>query len=152
MTLGAYAAALVATLALAAYLTPAHWWRQLNARALSVVAIGTWGIGSAILWLAHGAAPAMAATPATSGVAQIAALAAPVANDARSYRVREALNIREGKGTGTRRIAVAPAGTEVRTTGVRDGDWWQVRATIGGDAVSGWASGLWLRRADEARR
>ncbi len=40
LTVAAYAAAMVVTLALAAYLTPAHWWRQLNARALSVVAIG----------------------------------------------------------------------------------------------------------------
>jgi len=152
LTVAAYAAALVATLALAAYLTPAHWWRQLNARALSVVAIGTWGIGSAILWLAQGATPAMAATPATGGVAQITAVAPAEEGSARTYRVREALNIREGKGTGTRRVAVAPEGSDVHTTGLRDGDWWQVRATIGGEDVTGWASSLWLRRADESRR
>ncbi len=30
-------------------------------------------------------------------------------------------------------------------------DWWQVRATVDGEAVEGWASSLWLRRADEGR-
>jgi hypothetical protein len=29
------------------------------------------------------------------------------------------------------------------------GDWWQVKASVDGKPVSGWASSLWLRRADE---
>jgi hypothetical protein len=46
-----------------------------------------------------------------------------------------------------------PAGATVTTTGARDGDWWQVRATFGGAApVEGWVSSLWLRRAEEAHR
>lgn len=150
LALAAFGAALVVTLVLAAYLTPANWWRQLNLRALSVVAIGTWGIGSALLWLAQGVSPAMAsspAVPATLGVAPIAASSAQEA--ATIFRVRDDLNIRAGKGTGARRIAVAPAGTELATTGVRDGDWWQVTATVNGREVNGWASSLWLRRADE---
>ncbi len=44
---------------------------------------------------------------------------------------------------------MVPAGTVVTTTGARDGDWWQVRAQVGGKEVRGWSSSLWLRRADE---
>ena len=34
-------------------------------------------------------------------------------------------------------------------TGRREGDWWQVRADVDGKSWQGWASSLWLRRADE---
>ena len=150
LAIAAFGLALVVTLVLAAWLTPRHWWRQLNARALAIVALGTWGIGTLVLSLAQpeGAMVAMATTPATTGVARFAMLA-PGAG--RSYRVHEDLNLREGKGTGTRRIAVVPAGTVVTTTGAGDGDWWQVSMQLGGKEVRGWSSSLWLRRADEAR-
>ena len=149
LSLAAFCAALVVTLVLAAYLTPAHWWRQLNMRALSVVAIGTWGIGTALLWLAQGVSPAMAsalAAPATLGVAPITAGAGPASG---VFKVRDDLNIRAGTGTGARRLAVAPAGTQLAATGAQDGDWWQVRASVNGREVTGWVSSLWLRRADE---
>jgi len=42
-----------------------------------------------------------------------------------------------------------PAGSRVVATGRTEGDWWQVRASIDGVEVEGWASSLWLRRADE---
>lgn len=141
---------LVLTLVLAAFLTPAHWWRQLNARALGIVGLGTWGIASVVMWLAQGHSPQMmahAAAPATAGVARIAAA---LPETRRSYRVRDDLNLRAGKGTGAARIAVVPAGSVVTTTGVRDGDWWQVSARIAGKDVQGWSSSLWLRRADES--
>lgn len=153
LSLAAFGAALVVTLVLAAYLTPAHWWRQLNMRALSVVAIGTWSIGTALLWLAQGMSPAMAsalAAPATLGVAPITAGAAQATAPASGvFKVRDDLNIRAGTGTAARRLAVAPAGTQLAATGARDGDWWQVRASVNGREVTGWVSSLWLRRADE---
>ena len=131
-TLAVYAAALIATLVLAALLTPAHWWKRPNLRAMTFVALGTWGIASLLLFLMPGTPPAMLA-------------------EVRSYRVHEDLNLRAGKGTGARRIAVVPAGALVTTTGMRDGDWWQVSARVDGKEVRGWSSSLWLRRADERR-
>jgi hypothetical protein len=130
----AVAIGLLVTLVLAAWLTPARWWRQLNMRALAIVGLGTWGIASLVLWLAQ--APAMP-------------MAAALPDAGRSFRVYDDLNLRADKGTGARRIAVVPAGTVVTTTGARDGDWWQVSARVGGKEVRGWSSSLWLRRADE---
>ncbi len=149
LAIAAFGFAFVATLVLAAWLTPAHWWRQLNARALAVVAVGTWAIGSIVLWLAQSSAPTptLAAAPATMGLAPLS-VAAPGAGT--SYRVHEDLNLRAAKGTGARRIAVVPAGSVVTTTGTGDGDWWQVSTRVGGKEVRGWSSSLWLRRADEA--
>lgn len=139
LMIGALAAGLIATLVLAAWLTPSHWWRQLNLRALTFVGLGTWAIASLVLWLAPAPAPmVVAATPAA------------VPDARRSYRVYEDLNLRAEKGTAARRIAVVPAGTVVTATGARDGDWWQLSAQVGGKDVRGWSSSLWLRRADEA--
>jgi hypothetical protein len=142
LSIAAVAIALLLTLMLAAWLTPAHWWRQLNARALAVVGLGTWAIASLILWLAPASAPAVAATPGM-------AISANLRDAGRSYRVHEDLNLRTAIGTGSERIAVVPAGTMVTTTGVRQGDWWQVRARVDGKSVEGWSSSLWLRRANE---
>ena len=144
LTIAAYAAGLVATLILAAFLTPSRWWQRPNVRALTIVAGGTWGIGTLLMGLAQ--APALAATP----LAAPALLAAPVSTG-RTFRVRDDLNLRTGQGIGAQRIAVVPAGTLVTTTGLREGDWWQVTARVGGRDVSGWSSSLWLRRADESR-
>lgn len=147
--LAAYGFGLVATLALAQKLTPARWWRRLNARALAIVAAGTWAIGSLVMWLAPptAQAPLLAASPLTTGIAPL--LVAPGAGT--SYRVHEDLNLRAAKGTGARRIAVVPAGSVVTTTGTGDGDWWQVTTRVDGKQVRGWSSSLWLRRADEAK-
>jgi hypothetical protein len=115
------------------------------------VAGGTWGIGSLLMALLPTLAPgdAMAAVqghrPALAG--------AEVEVEAKySYRVFDDLNLRNAKGIGARRIAVVPAGTRVSATGLRDGDWWQVRAKVNGREVVGWSSSLWLRRADEVRQ
>lgn len=134
LTLGAVALGLVATLVLAAWLTPARWWRQLNARALAIVGLGTWGIASLVLWLAQAQTPAMA-----------------MPNAGRSFTVYDDLNLRAEKGTGSKRIAVVPAGSVVTATGARDGDWWQLSAQVSGKEVRGWSSSLWLRRPDEGR-
>ena len=133
LVIAAVAIGLVVTFTLAAWLTPSHWWRQLNLRALAIVGLGTWGVAALVLWLAQGHSDA------------------PLLADAgRTYRVYDDLNLRAEKGTAARRIAVVPSGTVVTTTGVRDGDWWQVSAQVGGKEVRGWSSSLWLRRADES--
>lgn len=135
-------AALLATLALAARITPAAWWRRPNARALAVLVLGTCAIGGVLWWIAKPPARAPAA-------AHGPALETPLPG--RGYRVADALNLRAANGVGAPRMAVLPAGSVVTATGVREGDWWQVRATLGGERYEGWASSLWLRRADERR-
>ncbi|WP_296943890.1 SH3 domain-containing protein [uncultured Massilia sp.] len=138
-----WAAALALTLALAAWLTPRAWWRRPNLRALAVVAAGTLGLGSLFGALAGGhAAPAAAPPPPVQ-----AAAAAPAAGA--DYRVIDELNLRDGTGTGARRLQVLAAGTRVTATGEARQDWWRVRARVDGRNVEGWASSLWLRRADE---
>jgi len=135
------AAGLLLTLVLAARCTPGAWWCRPNARALGVLVLGTSLIGGALwAWLAP--ARPMPPQPAAS-------LELPLAG--RSYRVADALNLRAAHGTGARRMLVLPAGAIVEATGRRDGDWWQVTAQAGGQRYEGWASSLWLRRADERR-
>lgn len=136
-TAGAYGAALLLTLVLAAILTPARWWRRLNARAASIVVGGTWAIGSLITGTVQARPPAA-----------LASYQLPAAH----YQVVDALNLRDGTGINAKRVAVVPAGSTVAATGLRKGDWWQVRAQVGGATVTGWASSLWLRRADERPR
>lgn len=135
IALAAFAAGLVATLVLASLLTPSRWWRRPNARALAILVAGTWAIGSGLLWLVQPPA-AMAAITA----------------EQQTFRVFEALNLRAASGVDARRVAVVPAGATVTTTGVRDGDWWQVSARVDGVLVTGWASSLWLRQPREIRR
>ena len=135
------AAGLLLTLVLAARCTPGAWWRRPNARALAVVVLGTGLIGGALwAWLA----PARPLAPLAA-----ASLDLPLAG--RSYRVADALNLRAARGIGAPRMLVLPAGAVVEATGRRDGDWWQVTAQAGGQRYEGWASSLWLRRADERR-
>lgn len=136
-TIAAYGIGLLLTLALASVLTPARWWRRPNARAAAVVVAGTWGIGALLAGALHADNPRPVAT---------------YAQPASHYQVFRALNLRDGTGTNARRLAVVPAGAIVAATGMRDGDWWQVRARVKGAHVTGWASSLWLRRADEGRR
>ncbi len=146
--LAALVAALVLTLVLAAFLTPSRWWRQLNLRAIAIVVLGTWGIASLIMWLVPPSTAPLMAHAAGLPTAGVARPAAPLQAGLR-YRVHDDLNLRAAKGTGARRIAVVPAGSVVTTTGVRDGDWWQVSTRVEGRDVRGWSSSLWLRRADE---
>ena len=152
LSVGAYLAALVITLVLAAWLTPPRWWRRPNARALAIVAGGTWGLGTLLLSL--GQAPAIAALAQARPLqAQMLQASAPAASWhlTQTYRVREDLNLRSSTGIGAPRIAVVPAGAVVTTTGLRDGDWWQLSTRIGGRDVRGWSSSLWLRRVEETR-
>jgi hypothetical protein len=146
-TVAAFCAALAATLLLAAWLTPRAWWRRPTAGALAVLVAGTFGIGSALLWWLDRGAPAAAAPPVT-----VAALASGPVAPTGEYRAHDDLNLRAGTGVSARRVAVVPAGTAVAPTGARNGDWWEVSARVGGRVVRGWASSLWLRRADEPAR
>jgi hypothetical protein len=137
-----WSAALAAALVLAAWCTPRAWWRRPNLRALVVLAGGTAACG---LWFSAllPAAPARVAMPLAAAV--------PVMGPAPGapYRVADDLNLREDRGVRAARMHVLPAGTVVSTTGATDGDWWRVRARVGGRDVEGWASSLWLRRIDE---
>lgn len=135
--IAAYCAGLLLTLCLAAWLTPRAWWRRANARALAVLVCGTALLGG----LLHGVFTPDTAPPMTT-LAE-----APVAGA--QYRVRDHLNLREHTGINARRLAVVPAGARVTATGQRRGDWWQVSTEVDGRRLDGWASSLWLRRADE---
>jgi len=142
-----YAAGLLLTLCLAAWLTPRAWWRRPNARALAVLAGGTLVLGGLL-----GAAFAPHATPAQAApLVQAKAEAGDAPVPGARYRVRDHLNLRADTGVNARRLAVVPAGDQVTATGVRRGDWWQVQAEVDGQELSGWASSLWLRRADEGK-
>ncbi|HAT30899.1 MAG TPA: SH3 domain-containing protein [Janthinobacterium sp.] len=146
---GAYAAALLLTLILAAHLTPPGWWRRPTARALLILAGGTWALGALLLaWLPlPSAAPPTAPMPRTP----VPALAPGTTVGAGlAYRAHRDLNLRAAAGVDSARIAVVPGGANVRTTGMRDGDWWQVDAGAPGHPHIGWTSSLWLRRIDEA--
>ena len=128
-----------------AWLTPRAWWRRPNARALGVLVAGT-AAGGALLLALFGM-PGALPPPVQLAEAPLPANDVPVAGE--PYRVRDALNLRVAGGIGAERLLVVPGGARVIATGRRDGDWWQVRATLDGKDVEGWASSLWLRRADE---
>lgn len=144
ITLAAFVAGLVATLMLASMCTPAHWWRRANARAAAILAGGAWGLGSLFLWMLQAPPRAPAMAPVAASVAP-----APIALGG-EYRTYRSLNVRSHTGTGAVKVAVLPAGALVTATGMREGDWWQVRTRVDGKSVHGWASSLWLRRADES--
>ncbi|MET3135024.1 hypothetical protein AAKU55_005327 [Oxalobacteraceae bacterium GrIS 1.11] len=141
-SIAAFAAGLGLTLALAAHFTPRAWWRRPNARALLVLAGGTWGLGSLIAALMYAPPPALAvrAPPALAPATLIVGQA---------YRVYRDLNLRAGAGVNAARVAIVAGGTTVTPTGARDGDWWQIKAAVAGREQIGWASSLWLRRATE---
>lgn len=146
-TVAAYLVALAVTLVLARYCTPRQWWRRANARALAVLAAGTFGLGSALLWA--GQAPARANAAPTAF--------APAAIDEKPesgvvYVVWDDLNLRASRAVSAPRLGVVRAGATVSATGRSQGDWWELDARVGGRQVRGWASSLWLRRPDEARR
>jgi hypothetical protein len=143
--IGAFGAALVLTLCACAWLTPRAWWRRPNVRALGVLAAGT-AAGGALLLALFGLPGTM---PASVELAEAPLTANDVPVAGAPYRVRDALNLRVAGGIGAERLLVVPGGARVIATGRRDGDWWQVRATVDGKDVEGWASSLWLRRADE---
>lgn len=159
---GAWLTALVITLVLACWFTPASWWKRPTARGLFVLAGGTWAIASLMLWRLPGWPSPQAdadSTPSASAVMPPMAFAtlpamrmpgyAPTPVAGQTYQVHQDLNLRSGAAVSARRIAVVPIGATVRTTGVQQGDWWQIRASVAGHDHLGWASSLWLRRTDE---
>lgn len=163
----AFPAGLVITLFLAAYLTPHQWWRRANARALLIMVVGAWGFGSLILYAFQGAAPVAAGTlanavddshpdPKTDSPADSqAAMRSPAKSlshdiiTGRPFQVHRDLNVRAAAGVHAARLITVPAGASVTPTGVRDGDWWQVRTRVDGREKTGWVSSLWLRRGGE---
>ncbi|MQA23626.1 SH3 domain-containing protein [Rugamonas rivuli] len=173
---GAFAAGLVITLFLAAYLTPRQWWRRPNARALLISLAGAWGFGSLILYAAHARqdgrddVPAVATTSAAQAAvpdrrAEARAITAAVApRDAASasaaatsasliaghpFAVHRDLNLRAAAGVHAARLITVPAGAIVTPTGLRSGDWWQIKASVAGRESTGWVNSLWLRRSGE---
>lgn len=148
LPIAAYAGGLAATLVLACYLTPSRWWRRPTLRNLGIVTLGTWGIGALLLTAFGGTGPATAA--ASVAAPPSAALAAPAEVPVHApFRVHRGLNLRSAAGTNAGRLATIPAGTLVVATGIRAGDWWQIRAEYDGKTLTGWASSLWLRRQAE---
>jgi hypothetical protein len=150
MTVAAYGVGLVASLVLAAFVTPRHWWRRPNTRALAVLAGGTLVIGSGLAWLVTPAATAQAA--ALEPMPAVPQHEHDVPEPGARYRVFDHLNLRSSRSVDSRRLAVVPAGAIVTATGEHAGDWWEIRARVDGGSLRGWASSLWLRRLDEARR
>lgn len=164
---GAFALGLVITLFLAAYLTPRLWWRRPNARALLISLAGAWGFGSLILYAAHARenarddAPAIAATStaiqaASDRRAEARAITAAVATrdeaaliSGRPFAVHRDLNLRTAAGVHAVRLITVPAGAIVTPTGLRSGDWWQIKASEAGRESTGWVNSLWLRRSGE---
>lgn len=148
----AFAAGLIITLFLAAYLTPRTWWRRPNARALCIMVAGAWSFGSLILYAAHGPA-AIAAEPPPAQMAQHATDAPPAASvtpaAGQLFRVHRDLNLRAAPGVHAARVTIVPSGAEVVPTGVHDGDWWQIKTIIDDTETTGWVSSLWLRRSSE---
>jgi hypothetical protein len=142
----AFGAGLLLTLCVCARLTPRAWWRRPNARAAGLLAGGTLAVGAALLALLVLLMPPQAGTMAADQPAPAAA-DAPVAGA--RYRAHDALNLRAAGGVDAERLLVVPAGSRLTATGRREGDWWQVRGTVNGATVEGWASSLWLRRVDE---
>ncbi|WEF34987.1 SH3 domain-containing protein [Pseudoduganella chitinolytica] len=136
----AYLLALALTLALAAGLTPRHWWRRPTARGAVVLGGGTWLFGALLL----------AALPLQFVVAAPAAVVAPPRPLAagQPYRVHRDLNVRAQAGVGAARVTVIPAGAIVTPTGEQAGDWWRIRYGAAPQRL-GWASSLWLRQAVE---
>jgi hypothetical protein len=138
----AWTGALALTLVLAAWCTPRAWWRRPNLRALAVLGGGTLAFGLLFTQL-------LPAAPAPVQAVHALLPAGPQAGA--RYRVIDDLNLRADRGVRAARMRVLPAGTIVSATGATDGDWWRVQARVDGHPVEGWASSLWLRRADEVR-
>ncbi|MES2113943.1 MAG: SH3 domain-containing protein [Pseudomonadota bacterium] len=149
----AFLAGLVLTLFLASCLTPRHWWRRPNARALLILVAGAWGFGSIILSLApapHSLAQAAALGGGNGSGGSDGGLPAPaIAIAGQPFQVHRALHLRAAAGVAAPLLATVPPGATVTPTGARDGDWWQVRATTADGSDVGWVSSLWLRRSGE---
>lgn len=144
----AYAAGMALTLCLCAWLTPRSWWRRPNLRALGISAAGAWGFGSLLLAALQGAQPALA-TPIATPFANSATMPTLAISAGQPFRVHRDLNLRVTAGVDAPRLLTVPAGATVIATGLRTADWWQITARVNGNERTGWASSLWLRRAEE---
>ncbi|MYM96003.1 SH3 domain-containing protein, partial [Duganella vulcania] len=65
------------------------------------------------------------------------------------FAVYRDLNLRVAAGVHAARLVTVPAGATVTPTGARNGDWWQIRASVAGHENTGWVNSLWLRRSGE---
>jgi hypothetical protein len=154
--LAAWLAGLAITLVLASWLTPREWWRRPTARNLCLAVLGTWAFGSLILHFASAPQPQMQLAGLPGSFAPASAMQTQTAAPIRSlppaslpFRVHRDLNLRASASVDAERLALVPAGASVTPTGIRNGDWWEVRAHADGKTSTGWVSSLWLRRAAE---
>ena len=115
--------------------------------------VGAWGFGSLILYAAQGTRPVAAGT--LEGATNLSPAATPTASlspniiAGRPFQVHRDLNVRTAAGVHATRLITVPAGATVTPTGVREGDWWQVKTSANGREQTGWVSSLWLRRGGE---
>ena len=65
------------------------------------------------------------------------------------FAVHRDLNLRTAAGVHAARLITVPAGATVMPTGLRSGDWWQIKASVAGRENTGWVNSLWLRRSGE---
>ena len=150
----AWLAGLAITLVLASWLTPREWWRRPTLRNLCIAGLGAWAFGSLILHFAAAPLPQLAQSDlpgafAPANAAAPARAARPSGAALHPFRVHRDLNLRAAASVDAPRLALVPAGASVIPTGVRDGDWWEVRTPGGGEGSTGWVSSLWLRRPAE---
>jgi len=148
---GAYLVGLLVTLVLAAHLTPRRWWKRPNARALLILAGGSWGLGALLLTMLPAAAVPAPPPAAVTASAFLPPQSAPLAAVAgQPFITHRDLNLRGDASVAAPRLLLVPAGSSVMPTGARRGDWWQIRVRVDGHDWQGWASSLWLRRSGEA--
>lgn len=153
----AWLGGLAITLVLASWLTPRAWWRRPTVRNLCIAGLGAWAFGNLILNLAGAALPQLAQSGLPTAFSPANAIAAPSQTGQGSaagavlhpFRVHRDLNLRAAASVEAPRLALVPAGASVMPTGVRAGDWWEVRTVADGAVSTGWVSSLWLRRAAE---
>lgn len=66
-----------------------------------------------------------------------------------TFRADQLLNIRSGPGVDHGMVARVQQDDLVTLTGVRHGEWWQVKHTHRAVTTTGWVFSLWLRRFSE---
>lgn len=123
----------------AALCTPRRWWQRPTVLGASLLlACSAAYAGGLWHWLAK--------TQPLSPILVAEKLTAPKPSAPREFfRVQQALHLRSSSATRAPLLARLPANQIVQTTGLREGDWWQVCSRSG----LGWVSSLWLRRMDE---
>ena len=151
--------AIIASGCIAARLTPRAWWQRPSVLGIMGFAGASCLLGWGLWKMATPALPAMQSAAIQSGTNQSAAKSGissgtgpNLANGtlrispADTYQTHRALNLRQQPGTDAALRATLPVASLVWPTGLRQGDWWQVKSEYG----TGWVSSLWLRQ--HARR